>query len=43
MEEGVMMTRMESMNVLFSGVGKGDGNDNGGSDGDGDGDGNHQK
>jgi hypothetical protein len=39
-EEGVMMTMMESMNVLFSGVGKGDGNNNGNGDGDSDSEGN---
>jgi hypothetical protein len=36
MEEGVMMTTMELMNVPFSRVGKGDSNDNGNGGGDSD-------
>jgi hypothetical protein len=37
MEEGGMMTMMESTNIPFSGVGKADGNGDGASDGDGNG------
>jgi hypothetical protein len=40
MEEGMMMTLTELMNVTFSGVGKGDGNNNSDGDGDSDSEGN---
>ena len=39
-EEGVMMTMTELMNITFSGVGKCDGNNNGDGDGDSDSEGN---